>query len=122
MGRRSRNFKLSGNRKKKVNVKPKQKYDYSKVKGRIVGQLPDGCPIVGSASDLIKPWTIAPFELIDNQLNDYKSVEMDKFNTGDGVDIDLWGEETQRQINPLLVTYTTNYNRELNYLNKSYYI
>ena len=118
MGKPRSNFKL--NKKKNVKHVQKQKYDYSKVKGRIVGQLPDGCPIVGSASDLIKPWTIAPFELIDNQLNDYKSVELDKFNTGD--DDDVWGEETPRQINPLLVTYTTNYNRELNYLNKSYYI
>ena len=120
MGKPRANFKL---KKKRVKHVQKQKYDYSKVKGRIVGQLSDGCPIVGSASDLIKPWTIAPFELIENQLNDYKSKELDKFKSINTVnEIDLWGEETPRQINPLLVTYTTNYNHELNYLNKTYYI
>ena len=120
MGKPRANFKL---KKKRVKHVQKQKYDYSKVKARIVGQLSDRCPIVGSASDLIRPWTIAPFELIENQLNDYKSKELDKFNSIIKYNnIDVWGKETSRQINPLLVTYTTNYNRELNYLNKTYYI
>ena len=51
------------------------------------------------------------------------SKELDKFNSIINYNnIDIWSKETPRQINPLLVTYTTNYNRELNYLNKTYYI
>ena len=82
MGRRSRNFKLSGNRKKKVDVKPKQKYDYSKVKGRIVGILPDGCPVTGSKSQLIKKLTNddpAPFEIYDKKLEGFLEKELYKF-------------------------------------------
>ena len=82
MGRRSRNFKLSGNRKKKVDVKPKQKYDYSKVKGRIVGILPDGCPVIGSKSQLIKKLTNedpAPFEVYDNKIEGFIKKELYKF-------------------------------------------
>ena len=82
MGRRSRNFNLSGNRKKKVDVKPKQKYDYSKVKGRIVGILPDGCPVTGSKSQLIKKLTNddpAPFEIYDKKLEGFLEKELYKF-------------------------------------------
>ena len=82
MGRRSRNFKLSGNRKKKVNVKPKQKYDYSKVKGRIVGILPDGCPVTGSKSQLINKLTnddLAPFEIYDKKVEEFMKKELYKF-------------------------------------------
>ena len=82
MGRRSRNFKLSGNRKKKVDIKPKQKYDYSKVKGRIVGILPDGCPVTGSKSQLIKKLTNddpAPFEIYDKKLEGFIEKELYKF-------------------------------------------
>ena len=82
MGRRSRNFKLSGNRKKKVDVKPKQKYDYSKVKGRIVGILPDGCPVTGSKSQLIKKLTnedSAPFEIYDKKVEEFIEKELYKF-------------------------------------------
>tara|TARA_B100001094_G_scaffold37020_1_gene31181 strand:+ start:12965 stop:13252 length:288 start_codon:yes stop_codon:yes gene_type:complete len=82
MGRRSRNFKLSGNRKKKVDVKPKQKYDYSKVKGRIVGILPDGFPVIGSKSQLIKKLTNddpAPFEIYDKKLEEFLEKELYKF-------------------------------------------
>ena len=82
MGRRSRNFKLSGNRKKKVDVKPKQKYDYSKVKGRIVGILPDGCPVTGSKSQLIEKLTnkdSAPFEIYDKKLEGFLEKELYKF-------------------------------------------
>ena len=38
MGKPRANFKLN---KKRVKHVQKQKYDYSKVKGRIIGQLPD---------------------------------------------------------------------------------
>ena len=82
MGRRSRNFKLGGNRKKKANVKPKQKYDYSKVKDRIVGILPDGCPITGSKSQLIKKLTnndLAPFEVYDKKVEEFRKKELYKF-------------------------------------------
>ena len=82
MGRRSRNFKLISNRKKKVAVKPKQKYDYSKVKGRIVGILPDGCPVTGSKSQLIKKLTNddpAPFEIYDKKLEGFLEKELYKF-------------------------------------------
>ena len=82
MGRRARNFKLRGNRKKKVNVKPKQKYDYSKVKGRIVGILPDGCPVTGSKSQLIKKLTNedpAPFEIYDKKIEGFMKKELYKF-------------------------------------------
>ena len=82
MGRRSRNFKLGGNRKKKVNVKPKQKYDYSKVKGRIVGILPDGCPVTGSKSQLIKKLTNndpSPFEVYDKKVEEFREKELYKF-------------------------------------------
>ena len=121
MGKPRANFKL---KKKRVKHVQKQKYDYSKVKGRIVGQLSDGCPIVGSVSDLIRPWTIAPFELIENQLNDYKFKEKDKFNLiTDNNNIDVWGEETSRQINPHMVAYIDRVSYgPVNYLNKTYYI
>ena len=45
-------------------------YDYSKVKGRIIGILPDGCPVTGSKSQLIKKLTNddpAPFEIYDKK-------------------------------------------------------
>ena len=82
MGRRSRNFKLGGNRKKKANVKPKQKYDYSKVKGRIVGILPDGYPVTGSKSQLIKKLTNndpSPFEVYDKKVEEFREKELYKF-------------------------------------------
>ena len=82
MGRRSRNFKLISNRKKRVDVKPKQKYDYSKVKGRIVGILPDGCPVTGSKSQLIKKLTNddpAPFEIYDKKVEEFIEKELYKF-------------------------------------------
>ena len=105
MGKRSSNFKL--NKKKKVKHVQKQKYDYSKIKGRIIGQLSDGCPIIGSSSDLITPWTIAPFESIDNKLREYKSKEIDQFDSiNNDNNIDLWGTKTPRQINPYMVAYT----------------
>ena len=104
MGKPRANFKPT--KKKKVKHVQKQKYDYSKVKGRIVGQLSDGCPIVGSSSDLITPWTIAPYESIDNKLREYKLTEIDKFKSINNSNIDLWGTETPEQINPNMVAYT----------------
>lgn len=78
MGKRRGNFKVT-NRKKEKYI-PKQKYDLSQYKGkRIIGFLNDGCPIVGSKSELIKPLTIkslAPFELMEKKYNEYKKREM----------------------------------------------
>ena len=58
----------------------KQKYDLSEYKGkRIVGFLSDGCPIVGSKSELIKPLTnktLAPFKLKEKIDNEYMKREM----------------------------------------------
>ena len=54
--RRNGNFKL--NKKKKEKYVPKEKYDYSKINGRVVGQLPDGTPIIGSKSMRVSPLTI----------------------------------------------------------------
>ena len=80
MGRRSRNFKL--NKRKKEKYVQKQKYDYSKFNGRVVGCLPDGYPILGSKSQLIKPFTIksiAPFEANDIREREYIDAEMATF-------------------------------------------
>lgn len=77
MGKRSRNFKLANN--KKVKYVPKQKYDYSKFKGRVIGCLPDGYPILGSKSSLVKPLTMnhmAPYELYDKREIEYVKREM----------------------------------------------
>jgi hypothetical protein len=78
MGKRHNNFKIT-NRKKEKYV-PKQKYDLSQYKGkRIIGFLSDGCPIVGSKSELIKPLTIkslAPFELMEKMDKEYIKREM----------------------------------------------
>ena len=60
----------------------KQKYDYSKVKGRIVGILPDGCPVTGSKSQLINKLTNddpAPFEIYDKKVEEFLEKELYKF-------------------------------------------
>ena len=78
MGKRGRNFKLSGNKKKEKHV-PKQKYDYSKFNGRVVGCLQDGYPVLGSKSSLVKPLTnksLAPYELYDKKENEFIKREM----------------------------------------------
>ena len=54
--RRNGNFKL--NKKKKDKYVQKEKYDYSKINGRVVGQLSDGAPIIGSKSMRVSPLTI----------------------------------------------------------------
>ena len=92
MGKRSRNFKLG--KRKKEKYEKKQKYDYSKFNGRVVGCLPDGYPILGSKSQLIKPFTIksiAPFEANDIQEMKYIDAEMEtcKKYMGDS-DISMW--------------------------------
>ena len=97
MGKRSRNFKLTNNKKKEKHV-PKEKYDYSKYKGRVVGHLQDGYPIFGSESSLVKPLTnksIAPFELYDKIEIEYVKRGMLIFkkymgNTGGNTDISMW--------------------------------
>lgn len=93
MGKRRGNFKIT-NRKKEKYV-PKQKYDLSQYKGkRIIGFLNDGCPIVGSKSELIKPLTIkslAPFELMEKKRNEYKKREMTTFKKYmSDSDISVW--------------------------------
>ena len=93
MGKRRGNFKVT-NRKKEKYV-PKQKYDLSQYKGkRIIGFLSDGCPIVGSKSELIKPLTIkslAPFELMEKKHNEYKKREMLVFKKYmNDSDISVW--------------------------------
>ena len=77
MGKRGRNFKLSNN--KKAKHVPKQKYDYSKFNGRVVGCLQDGYPVLGSKSSLVKPLTnksLAPYELYDKKENEFIKREM----------------------------------------------
>ena len=81
MGKRGRNFKLSGNKKKEKHV-PKQKYDYSKFNGRVVGCLQDGYPDLGSKSSLVKPLTnksLAPYELYDKKETEFIKREIDVF-------------------------------------------
>ena len=74
---------------------PKQKYDLSQYKNkRIIGFLSDGCPIVGSKSELVKPLTIkslAPFELKEKMNNEYKKREMTTFKKYmSDSDISVW--------------------------------
>ena len=77
MGRPSRNYKPTNNKKKYT---PKQKYDLDKYKGkRIIGYLYGGIPIVGSKSELIKPLnnsSMSPYELYDKKENEYIKREM----------------------------------------------
>jgi hypothetical protein len=91
MGKRSRNFKLS-KRKKEKYVK-KQKYDYSKFDGRIIGCLPDGYPILGSKSQLINQFAneSAPFEANDIREREYIDLEMATFKKYmSDSDISMW--------------------------------
>ena len=93
MGKRRGNFKVANHKKEKY--VPKQKYDLSQYKGkRIIGFLSDGCPIVGSKSELIKPLTIkslAPFELMEKKYNEYKKREMTIFKKYmSDSDISVW--------------------------------
>ena len=77
MGKQSRNFRLKGNN-KRTYVK-KQRYDYSQFKGRIIGYLPDGYPVIGSESQLIKPLTnksLSPLELKNKKEDEYIKREM----------------------------------------------
>jgi len=91
--------KLFGNFKNKKRNKekyvPKKKYDLSQYKGkRIIGYLSDGCPIVGSKSELIKPLTnktLAPFELMEKMDNEYMKREMFIFKKYmNDNDISMW--------------------------------
>ena len=91
MGRPSRNFKPTNNKKKYI---PKQKYNPNKYKGkRIIGHLYDSTPIVGSKSELIKPLnnSMAPYELNDKKENEYIKREMFFFNKYmSDSDISVW--------------------------------
>lgn len=92
MGKRGRNFKLSG--KKKEKYVPKQKYDYSKFNGRVVGYLHDGYPVLGSKSTLVKPLTnksLAPYELYDKKEKEFTKREMFIFKKYmSNTDISMW--------------------------------
>ena len=90
MGKRRRNFKLV--KRKKEKYVEKQKYDYSKFKGRVVGCLPDGYPVLGSKSQLLKPFTneSAPFDLNDKKEEKYIKNEMNvfkKYMTEDNISV-----------------------------------
>ena len=54
--RRNGNFKL--NKKNKDKYVKREKYDYSNINGRVIGQLPDGEPIIGSKSMRVSPLTL----------------------------------------------------------------
>jgi len=110
MGRRNGKFIITKKNTKKNTNKyaQKPKYDYSKVKGRVIGQLPDGEPIVGSVSMLILPWEHSPYFKRMNDLHNFYVDERNKFKE----EIDsschnsVWGNETDRELNHLLVNYT----------------
>ena len=91
MGRPSRNFKPTNNKKKYT---PKLKYDPNKYKGkRIIGYLYDNTPIIGSKSELIKPLnsSMAPYELYDKKENEYIKREMFLFKKYmSNSDISVW--------------------------------
>jgi len=91
MGRPSRNFKPTNNKKKYT---PKQKYDHNKYKEkRIIGYLYDNTPIIGSKSELIKPLnsSMAPYELYDKKENEYIKREMFLFKKYmSNSDISVW--------------------------------
>ena len=89
MGKPRANFKTN-NRKKKKFVQ-KEKFDFSKVKGRVVGNLQDGTPIVGSKSDLIRPWTHSPIFDKKNRTNKSHFDEILEINN-------IWGSETSHEL------------------------
>ena len=109
MGRRNGKFIITKKDTKKNTNKyaQKQKYDYSNVKGRVVGQLPDGEPVVGSESMLVLPWEHSPYFKRMNDLYNFYVEERNKFKE----EIDssrynsVWGNETSRELNHLLVNY-----------------
>ena len=81
----------------------KNKYDYSKVNGRVVGQLPDGTPIIGSKSMRVTPLTIddrCPLELKTIRDNQYLSDAPNKFKEvlNKTCYNSVWGNETNREL------------------------
>ena len=90
MGKRRRNFKLVKRNKEKY-VK-KEKYDYSKYKGRVIGCLPDGSPILSSELQLMNQFAneSAPFDLNDKKEEKYIKNEMSvfkKYMTEDNISV-----------------------------------
>ena len=95
MGKRSRNFKLNNNKKKK------EKPEIKKVDGRIIGWIGNEIPVVGSES-------LAMNEFRENDMspiitNSYKYINysicaIDKFPIYKENNISIWGEETSRQL------------------------
>ena len=78
--RRNGNFKL--NKKKKEKYVQREKYDYSKINGRVIGQLPDGTPIIGSKSMRVSPLTLDDLSQLEIKcINDMRflSSELMKF-------------------------------------------
>ena len=110
MGKRNGKFIITKKDTKKNTNKyaQKQKYDYSNVKGRVVGQLPDGEPIIGSESMLVLPWEHSPYFKRMNNLYNFYLEEKNKLK--EEIDSSLynsvWGNETSRELNHLLVNYT----------------
>ena len=70
--------------------------------------MPDGEPIVGSESMLVLPWEHSPYFKRMNDLHNFYVEERNKFKE----EIDssrynsVWGNETSRELNHLLVNYT----------------
>ena len=105
MGRRkAKNFKLTNKNKNKEKYAQKQKHDYSKIKGRVIGQLPDGTPIIGSKSMRVTPLTIediCPLEIKCINDNRFLSDAPKKFKEvlDKSCSNSLWGNETSRELN-----------------------
>ena len=64
---------------------------FSNVKGRVVGNLQDGTPIIGSKSDLIRPWTHSPIFNKVNKINNTYFNNISQSNT-------IWGLETSHEL------------------------
>ena len=93
MGKRSRNFKL--NNKKKIPDVVK------KVDGRIIGWIGNETPVVGSISLAMNEFRVNDIsQIIMNDINDKRllETEMKQFPIYKENNIEIWGEETSRQL------------------------
>jgi len=93
MGKRSRNFKL--NNKKKIPDVVK------KVDGRIIGWIGNETPVVGSISLAMNEFRVNDIsQIIMNDINDKRllETEMNQFPIYKENNIEIWGEETSRQL------------------------
>ena len=89
MGKPRANFKTNNHKRKKF--VQKERFDFSKVKGRVVGNLQDGTPIVGSKSDLIHPWTHSPIFDKKNKINESYFGDISETNL-------VWGTESSHEL------------------------